>query len=94
MTRDEILRTAAQYVTRDRQADHGDAERSFGRIADLWTAYLGVPVDEGDVALMMVLLKVARAGSNQAHLDNWVDIAGYAACGGELALAAAEASGA
>lgn len=34
---------------------------------------------------MLVDLKVTRAWGNPSHGDNWVDIAGYAACGGELA---------
>ena len=33
-------------------------------------------------------LKTVRAWGNPDHGDNWVDIAGYAACGGELAQAA------
>lgn len=87
MNRDEILRTAATYVTRDRAAEHGDAERNFERIADLWNAYLGewANIKAHDVASMMALLKIARITNNPKHLDNWVDLAGYAACGGELA---------
>ena len=34
---------------------------------------------------MLVDLKTVRAWGNPAHDDNWVDIAGYAACGGEIA---------
>jgi hypothetical protein len=34
---------------------------------------------------MMSLLKLARIRSNPGHSDNWIDLAGYAACGGELA---------
>lgn len=37
-----------------------------------------------DVAMMMALLKVARA-ANGDKPDNFVDLAGYAACGGEIA---------
>ena len=37
-----------------------------------------------DVAAMMALLKIARIASGTAKPDNWVDLAGYAACGGEL----------
>jgi hypothetical protein len=33
----------------------------------------------------MNLLKVARIKSNPEHPDNWVDGAGYMACGGEIA---------
>lgn len=33
---------------------------------------------------MMILLKVARIGSGSRSRDNWIDVAGYAACGGEI----------
>ena len=39
-----------------------------------------VLIDSKDVAMMMILLKVARAAVPGIHLDNYVDIAGYAAC--------------
>ena len=32
----------------------------------------------------MELLKVARANENPSHADNYIDIAGYAACAGEI----------
>jgi hypothetical protein len=84
MKRAEILDTAKKYVTKDRAASHGNMESNFNRIGALWSAHLGVTVTETDVALMMALLKIARAGSNPAHADNWIDMAGYAACGGEV----------
>ncbi len=37
-----------------------------------------------DVAALMILLKIARIGGGHGKSDNWIDIAGYAACGGEL----------
>jgi hypothetical protein len=86
MNRADILATASEYVTKDRAATHGDAEDNFRRIADLWNAYLGVDdITSIDVAVMLALLKVARIRSNPTHADNWIDIAGYAACGGEIA---------
>ena len=86
MKRADILATASEYVTKDRAATHGDAEDNFRRIAELWNAYLGVDdITSIDVAVMLALLKVARIRSNPTHADNWIDIAGYAACGGEIA---------
>jgi hypothetical protein len=86
MNRADILATASKYVTKDRAATHGDAEDNFRRIADLWNTYLGVDdITSIDVAVMLALLKVARIRSNPTHADNWIDIAGYAACGGEIA---------
>ena len=83
--RAEILDTAKKYVTKDRASDHGDMEDNFTMISDLWSTYLGVDVKPHDVGVMMNLLKVARIKSNPEHPDNWVDGAGYMACGGELA---------
>ena len=74
---------AAAVVT-GRDAQHGSAEDNFSRIAGMWTAYKGVHFDAKDVAVMMILLKAARIASGHQSDDNWCDIAGYAACGGEL----------
>ena len=90
MVRKEILDEAARIVTGERQAQYGDVEDSFGLIAGLWGDYLNHPVSSKDVALMMILLKVAREKGGKGKADNWVDIAGYAACGGEIATANAD----
>jgi len=84
-TRGNLLDIAKAYITKDRQSDHGDAEDNFTRIAQYWSVHLGVPVKAHDVAVMMALLKVARIKQNPNHIDNWVDGAGYFACGGEIA---------
>lgn len=85
--RKTILDAAEKCVCHDRQNTHGRPEDSFGAIADLWTAYLdaGREITPVDVAQMMILLKVGRAKENPKHQDNWVDMAGYAACAGEIA---------
>jgi Domain of unknown function (DUF6378) len=80
-----ILDAARDAVTRDRAATHGAVESSFGHLAAVWSVRLGVTVTPAQVTLMLVDLKVTRAWGNPGHGDNWVDIAGYAACGGELA---------
>ena len=84
-TRASILDTAKQYVTADRQAVHGSPENNFGTIAAYWTAHLDHPVTTTDVAAMLTMLKLARIKANPQHPDNWIDGAGYLACGGELA---------
>ena len=88
MTRKELLDAAAGCVLHDRANQYGDVEDNFGRIAELWTKYLGVQLAPHDVAAMMVLLKIARLRANPHHDDSWVDLAGYAACGAECAGAA------
>ena len=83
VTREDILRTAGDLITGDRQRTYGSAKTSHATIAGMWSAYLGVDVTEVDVAAMMVLLKVSRSRSSD-HSDNWVDVCGYAAIAGEL----------
>ena len=90
MLRAEVLDTAKGYVTKDRQADHGKPEDTFAVIASMWTAYTRHPVTPVDVANMMALLKIARSKGNPRHEDNYVDMAGYAACAAELADALEE----
>lgn len=88
MKRDEILHRAEQVICHDRKDAHGDAEDCFSNIANLWAMYLSdvdIVLDSVDVAHMMILLKVARAKANPLHMDNWIDICGYAAIGAELA---------
>lgn len=87
MKRAELLETAKTYVTKDRADIHGEAEDNFRLIADMWNAYLGewADIKAHDVAVMMSLFKIARLKFNPGNKDNWVDIAGYAACGGEIA---------
>lgn len=84
-TRKTILDAAEKCVCQDRQDTHGNPEDSFSEIAMLWTAYTGNDISPVDVAQMMILLKVARAKGNPKHQDNWIDVAGYAACAGEIA---------
>lgn len=84
MKRDEILDAAKKCVCGDRDEQYGSPEDSFVKIAVFWADYLGYPVTAEDVAAMMILFKVARISTGLNKDDNWIDIAGYAACGGEV----------
>ena len=86
-TRKRVLSEAERCVCGQRAQDYGTPEDSFQKIGTFWTAYLNyaVKIDAEDVAAMMALLKIARISENPQHMDNWVDLAGYAACGGEIA---------
>lgn len=83
-----LLREAADIVEGARNATHGDKERSFQAIADLWNVYRAtrsrLPITAGEVAVMMLLLKVARTTHGAPIHDHFVDMAGYAAIAGEL----------
>lgn len=88
MNRKQVLEAAEKLVDGDRQTDYGTPKQNFQRIADLWNAYLSErpagTLKDIDVAAMMILLKVARVAGSNSKDDNWIDIAGYAACGGEI----------
>lgn len=84
MTREEILNAAKKCVCGGREEDYGKPEDSFGLIAELWTTYTRCDLTAKDVAVMMALLKIARIKTD-VKSDSYVDLAGYAACAGELA---------
>lgn len=84
MKRKEVLEAALRCVCGDREQDYGSPENNFKKIAEFWSTYLGYKIEATDVAAMLGLLKIARIASGNAKDDNWVDLAGYAACGGEL----------
>lgn len=88
MNRAEILSTATECVCHDRAATHGAPEDTFASIAAVWSARLGVALTPWQVCILLADLKSCRAWGNPLHGDNWVDLAGYAACGGELATGA------
>lgn len=91
MTRKECLDAAAKCVLQDRQNQYGGPENNFERIAQMWNGYLGTNgIKPWDVAAMMGMLKMARARFNPKYADNWIDLAGYAACGIECATAQEE----
>jgi len=88
ITREEILRAANAIVNGEREGQYGSPEDNFSRIAMLWNGYLSGSITRVltpvDVAMMMTLMKVARTVTGTGSMDTFVDIAGYAACGGEL----------
>ena len=83
MTRLDTMKAAAECVCGSREEDYGSPEDNFAVIAALWTAYTGADVTPKDVAMMMALLKIARAKAGSKP-DTYVDLAGYAACGAEI----------
>lgn len=87
MTRAEILDKAKDCVCGQREQDYGKPEDNFATIAALWSAYKGTEFSAEDVAVMMALMKIARIKTGTATDDCFVDLAGYAACGGEIASA-------
>lgn len=86
MKREDVLQQAATLINGDRAKDYGDASENFSRIGKIWGAILGTEdVPPETVAVMLVGLKVSRLATSRKHADSWVDIAGYAGLGGEIA---------
>ena len=86
-TRKQVLDTAEELVNGDRNVDYGDPISDFRTTADMWSAYLSrrldmpVSLQPHDVAAMMMCLKISRISWVPDKADNWIDLAGYAACG-------------
>lgn len=87
------LREAEALITNDRNNAYGPPDQDFTRTAEMWKAmgYVRVAADGEtvfdmtpvDVARMMIALKLSRSVWMDKG-DNWIDIAGYAACGYEV----------
>lgn len=87
MKRINILEKAIHCVTGQREQDYGSPEDNFERIANLWNGYFGDGIfTSKDVAMCMILFKVARAYGTNVTYDTLVDIAGYAACASECLI--------
>lgn len=96
MNRAEILEAAHTCVCGEREHDYGKPEDNFETIGLMWGVYLRAAhrelarvlapnhITPKDVAAMMALLKLARIAAGDKE-DNFVDLAGYAACAGEIA---------
>lgn len=92
--REECLKAANACVNGEREMSYGSPEDNFNTIANLWNAYMAALRDVKktsilylspiDVAMMMALLKIARVATGTGSSDNFIDIAGYAACGYEI----------
>lgn len=87
MKRQEILAQAGEIIDGSRQELYGDPAASFGRAAKIWSAILGIEISPSQVAMCLAGVKLSRLAHVHDHVDSWVDLAGYAALGGEVATA-------
>ena len=91
VTKKEILAKASDLVSNDRNKSHGDAFSNHAEIAEFWNIFLDkklnpmASITADDVAIMMILLKISRhTQGDKNNMDNFVDMAGYAAIAGEI----------
>lgn len=86
-TRGDLLLEAHTLVNGDRQDRYGKPEDSFLLIAKYWNTFLNSnhehPLTPRDVAVMMVLFKLARY-VKQHDADSITDAAGYLGLAGDL----------
>ena len=80
----EFLSEAIRLVGTDREKDYGDKVENHKNIARLWSAYLEVPIEAHDVAIMMALLKIARTKLGAVSKDTYIDMSAYSAIAGEI----------
>ena len=78
---EDILDKVKNIVNGDRLDSYGLPKESFQRIADYWNVYMNHTIGDGDilpkdVAMMMVLFKLARE-ENKHKEDNIVDMLAY-----------------
>lgn len=94
-TRQKIIDELAKVMT-ERSNMHGKAEAHFAAVASVWTWWLanrgmikgGCFFSPEDAAVMCALAKIARMLSLEGlkNTDNFIDAAGYAICGAEIAI--------
>lgn len=81
----------AKAAVADRGLNYGEPEDNFERIAARWRVHIknrfgiDVPIDAVSVSIMCIDLKLGRLENQTDHLDSWVDVAGYAGCGANIA---------
>lgn len=81
---DSVLLKAYTIVNGARQEAYDHPARNFQRQADLWNAWFkargySVELNRHDVAMMMILTKMAREAYKHKE-DNLVDCIGYILC--------------
>lgn len=81
LRRGRIMLKALTVINGERQDQYGSPEDNFEKIAEYWRTYLGIKtLNASNVAMMMVLFKIAREGLGSGkNADNVLDICGYSA---------------
>lgn len=81
-----LLRLAEELITGDRNKTYGSPTENFKNIAALLNVQFAHKLKQdftaADVAVIMMHVKLARMIAEPKY-DNWLDVAGYAACGAE-----------
>lgn len=84
----DIAQQASEIVRGPRHATYDKPSNNFNKIASLWNGYLkakgfDIELNKKDVAVMSVLIKVAREMFKHKE-DNLIDEIGYILCLDEI----------
>jgi len=75
----KVLQSVSDIID-ERDGTHGDYREVFAMTAELWSAYLGMPISGVQVCALNSLQKIARDQCTEKfNKDNFFDVAGYAA---------------
>ena len=72
----EIVRDRTIGILMSREQNFDDPRPMFDAIAAIWSAYLGIPIDHYDVAVMLNLFKIQRnkyGGFKEDHGDDEIN---------------------
>lgn len=84
MKHGEILQSATDLY-QERGLHYGHPSDNMARAARLISAYLEMPVEDYQVAVILTLVKIARSIEDSQQIDTWIDSASYLAIAGQLA---------
>ena len=79
MTKTEKLLADVVDLVHTRGSVYGHPYTNHKRIAELWSAYLGYPIQANEVAVLMCLVKISRMAEDARVTDNYTDALGYIA---------------
>jgi len=83
MKHGEILQSATDLY-QERGLHYGHPSDNMSRAARLISAYLEMPVEDYQVAVILALIKVGRSIENSQQIDTWIDACSYLAIAGQL----------
>ncbi len=88
--RESVLDTARRAVLEERNSAYGEPSADFTRSAEIASILLEHKITAGQIAKIMIAVKLSRLTHSPDHFDSWADIAGYASCGYEAEMLTAK----
>ena len=84
MTANDFL-IQSEHLLNERGLRYGEPTGNHLRIAALWEAYLGYPINPHEVAVCMALVKISRIAEQSDHRDSYEDAICYLGIAGHIA---------